>query len=115
MAQKREQAGRALARLDRRPAAGSQAELVASDPVTVGPDRTITIDLAKLPAPSNVYDADFAWIEHHVGYGRRPPDTCRRSISRRSPRGPHRTRAGTDRGRAVVGSFEIIRVRQVFA
>jgi hypothetical protein len=66
MAQKG-QPGRSLARFDRRPTGGSQGEVVASDPITVGPDRTINIDLAKLPSPLNVYDADFAWIEHHAG------------------------------------------------
>src|SRR4051794_39064015 len=58
---------RALARLERRPAAGSQSAVIASDPVTVGPDRTINVDVGRLPTPPNVYDADFAWVEHVAG------------------------------------------------
>jgi len=58
---------RAIARLERRPAAGSQGAVVTSDPITVGPDRTINVDLGKLPAPAKEYDADFAWIVHQVG------------------------------------------------
>jgi len=66
MSNKLRQQQRALARMDKRPAAGSLAQIV-DDPVGIGPDRTITIDMAKLPPPSNAYDADFAWIEHKPG------------------------------------------------
>jgi hypothetical protein len=37
------------------------------DPVMIGTDNTIRIDLSKVHAPSNVYDADFAWIVHRPG------------------------------------------------
>ena len=40
---------------------------VVEDPITVGPDKTINVDFRKLTAPSNVYDADFSWIEHRPG------------------------------------------------
>lgn len=33
-----------------------------SDPITVGPDKTINVNFSKLTAPPNVYDADLAWI-----------------------------------------------------
>lgn len=52
--------------MERRPAAGSVAQVVG-DPVSLGPDRSITIDMAKLPTPTQVYDADYAWIEHRPG------------------------------------------------
>jgi hypothetical protein len=49
----------------------SQAERselrVVQDPITIGPNKTINVDVSKLTAPSNVYDADFAWIEHRPG------------------------------------------------
>src|SRR5690349_7828988 len=63
----KEQQQRAVTRLERRPASGSQGSLATSDPITIGPDRTINVDLGKLPGPSREYDADFAWISHHVG------------------------------------------------
>lgn len=56
---------RALARMDRQPSAGSLPHVV--DPVSVGLDRSITIDMAKLPQPTVSYDADYAWIEHKPG------------------------------------------------
>ncbi len=37
------------------------------DPITVGPDRSINVDLKKLAAPTNTYDADYAWIVHRPG------------------------------------------------
>jgi len=54
---------RALARLARRPSGESDLGVVV-DPITVGPNQTINVDLAKLPAPDRIYDADLAWIEH---------------------------------------------------
>lgn len=33
-----------------------------SDPITVGPDKTINVNFSKLTAPQNVYDADIAWV-----------------------------------------------------
>ncbi len=52
--------------MDKRPTAGTLAPVV-EDPIGVGPNRTITIDMSKLAAPTNSYDADFAWIEHTPG------------------------------------------------
>jgi hypothetical protein len=57
---------RALARVDRQPSAGSAA-VVFEDSVSTGLDHSITIDMAKLPAPTIAYDADYAWIEHEPG------------------------------------------------
>jgi hypothetical protein len=56
---------RAVQQMERRPA--SVGGLQAVDPITVGPDRSINIDLKKLAAPLNTYDADFAWIVHRPG------------------------------------------------
>ena len=44
------------------PPVGASATL--ADPITVGPDKSIRVDLSKLEAPHNVYDADFAWLEY---------------------------------------------------
>lgn len=57
---------RAIANIDRRPSAGNAIEVV-DDPVNVGLGRSIKIDMAKLLAPTMVYDADCAWIEHRPG------------------------------------------------
>jgi len=57
---------RSIARMEKRPSAGSEAQVV-EDPISIGLDRTITIDLARLPTPEKIYDADFAWIEHRPG------------------------------------------------
>jgi len=40
---------------------------VVEDPISIGLDRSISIDAMKLQTPSNVYDADFAWIVHRPG------------------------------------------------
>jgi hypothetical protein len=37
------------------------------DPISLGIDRSIRIDLSRLRTPTNVYDADFAWIKHRPG------------------------------------------------
>ncbi len=52
--------------MERRPAEAATNQFVA-DPITVGLDRSINIDMMKLSAPTNVYDADFAWIVHRPG------------------------------------------------
>jgi hypothetical protein len=39
----------------------------SNDPIMIGADHSIRIDLMKLQAPSNIYDADFAWIIHSPG------------------------------------------------
>jgi hypothetical protein len=38
-----------------------------TDPISIGPDRSIRIDLAKLPAPARMYDADVAWLVDSPG------------------------------------------------
>jgi hypothetical protein len=40
---------------------------VATEPISIGLDKSIRIDMSKLPAPLIVYDADVAWIEHLTG------------------------------------------------
>jgi hypothetical protein len=60
------QQSRALARVDSRASAGT-ADQLHDDPVGVGPNRSITVDMARLPTPPNAYDADYAWIEHSAG------------------------------------------------
>lgn len=57
---------RDLARVDHRPTAGSATQ-AHNDPVSVGLDKSIVIDMSRLATPSNVYDADVAWIEHRPG------------------------------------------------
>ena len=59
-AQRKQQQQRSA--LAHRPSDGNLA-----DPITIGPDKSINIDLAKLPPPTNIYDADFAWVEHTPG------------------------------------------------
>lgn len=66
MSSKVRHAQRAIATVGKRPAA-ENAGLVVDDPVSVGLDRSIKIDMAKLPTPQNVYDANYAWIEHRPG------------------------------------------------
>jgi hypothetical protein len=57
---------RSIMRMERRPAEATDLQIV-EDPITIGPDRKINIDAMKLQTPSNVYDADFAWIVHRPG------------------------------------------------
>lgn len=57
--------GRSM-QLERRPSERSEVRVV-QDPITIGVDKAIHIDFSKLTAPTNVYDADFAWIEHRPG------------------------------------------------
>lgn len=52
-------------KIDRRPAGVTTP--VANDPITIGPNRAIHVDLSKVAIPSHVYDADFAWVEHRRG------------------------------------------------
>jgi hypothetical protein len=59
---------------------GSQPQVV-EDAIHVTPNKGVTIDLAKLRAPSVVYDADVAWIAHKPGsvslfFGKRALDTA---------------------------------------
>ncbi len=83
---------RGLARVERQPSAGSRPEVV-DDPIGIGLDRSITIDMAKLPTPSVSYDADYAWIEHKPGdvrlfFGKRNrdnPDMLRSRLELRYP------------------------------
>ena len=55
--------GRAI---EQRPADRTEARFV-EDPITVGLDKTINIDLTKVSAPANIYDADVAWVTHQPG------------------------------------------------
>lgn len=42
------------------------SDVRSSGAVTVDAEKTVRVDWAKLPAPTNVYDADFAWaVERH--------------------------------------------------
>jgi hypothetical protein len=54
---------KALARIERKPASGN----LTDDPISIGLDKSIRIDMSKLPAPTNEYDADYAWVEHRPG------------------------------------------------
>jgi hypothetical protein len=91
MAKQLRQQQRSLARVDKQPSAGSIVQV--EDPVGIGPDRMITIDMAKLPTPVISYDADFAWIEHRPGdlrlfFGKRSkdkPETLRTRLELRYP------------------------------
>jgi hypothetical protein len=65
MAKNREQR-RAVSQLQRKDA-GVGVVRIVEDPITVGLDRSINIDLSKLEAPTNLYDADIAWIKHEIG------------------------------------------------
>ena len=58
--------GRGLAKVDQR-AARSTEKGHLQDPVRIGPGKSIVIDMSQLPTPTNVYDADVAWIEHRFG------------------------------------------------
>lgn len=63
MSSRRSSGGRAL---ERRPAGRSETRVV-EDPISVGLDKTISIDLSKVAAPANIYDADIAWVTHQPG------------------------------------------------
>src|SRR5262245_26469562 len=68
---------RALAKLEERPSGGN----VASEPITIGLDKQIRVDMSKLPPPANVYDADVAWVEHSAPsislmFGKRVPGSA---------------------------------------
>ena len=83
---------RRMANVASRPSAGNAIEVVG-DPIVVGLGRSIKIDLGKLATPQNVYDADYAWIEHRVGAvslffakkSRDEPDTLRTRLEVRYP------------------------------
>lgn len=61
-----------MARANKRHRQGSQLaqislqEAAAGDPITIGPDKSIKIDLSKLEPPPHVYDADNAWVVHSL-------------------------------------------------
>jgi hypothetical protein len=63
------------------------------DAITIGVDNSINIDLMKIQAPTNVYDADYAWIAHRPGnislfFGKRDvgsEDTLRTRLELRYP------------------------------
>ena len=57
---------RIIARMEKRPAHGSAGRVV-EDPVSIGLDKTITVNLSKLLAPEKIYDAGYAWVEHRPG------------------------------------------------
>ncbi len=44
-----------------------QASVSLDDPISIDSDRSIRVDLSRLPAPTNVYDADAAWVEFARG------------------------------------------------
>jgi hypothetical protein len=46
--------------------AGSSLERL-SDPISIGPDGSLAIDVAKLGTPQNLYDADYAWPKRRGG------------------------------------------------
>lgn len=54
-------------RMGKRPVGASDRKFFVADPITIGLDQSINIDPMNLLAPSNVYDADFAWIVHRPG------------------------------------------------
>jgi hypothetical protein len=56
-------AQRAIAKIEKQPSGGN----LTDDPITIGLDKSINIDMSKLPPPQSVYDADFAWVEHRPG------------------------------------------------
>ena len=39
-------------------------DAAAGDPITIGADKSININLSKLSPPSHIYDADHAWVVH---------------------------------------------------
>ncbi len=53
--------------MTRKPRAGSTALDRIVDPISVGSDGSIQISTAKLAAPQNVYDADYAWVQRRQG------------------------------------------------
>src|SRR5688572_32012489 len=58
----------AVARIERPEAIDSDlVQLSDGLRVGVGDRKAILIDSAKLASPHNLYDADFAWVEHRPG------------------------------------------------
>jgi len=41
---------------------------VSEDPITLGADGSILINLTRLPAPDKIYDADLSWVRRGRGY-----------------------------------------------
>jgi hypothetical protein len=58
---------RALVRLNPSSSASTELRSINDDPILIGPDNSVRVDLTKLTAPANVYDADYAWINHRPG------------------------------------------------
>ena len=54
---RKDRTGRQVAKIELQDAA-------SGDPITIGPDNSINIDLSKLPPPDKLYDADQAWVIH---------------------------------------------------
>lgn len=89
----KERSAKALTRIERRPTGRNQPLVVSGDPITVGPDRTISVDATKLPTPPNLYDADVSWVEHRPGsvslffakLNRDEPDKLRTRLELRYP------------------------------
>jgi hypothetical protein len=57
---------RAIMRVEHKPSESADLS-TADDAISIGFDRSISINLMKLHAPTNVYDADFSWIVHRPG------------------------------------------------
>jgi hypothetical protein len=49
------------------PSSAGGGDFHPGNAITIGIDNSISIDLMKLQAPNNVYDADCVWIEHRPG------------------------------------------------
>jgi hypothetical protein len=90
---KRDSQGRALIHVTSG-TSGSADLRPGNDAITIGVDNSINIDLMKLQAPNNVYDADYAWIVHRrpgnisLFFGKRDigsEDTLRTRLELRYP------------------------------
>ena len=57
---------RPVVSLEKEASGANISRIAADDPIGIGIDKSIHVDMSKLPAPSNIYDADFAWIEHRL-------------------------------------------------
>lgn len=66
MSRGRDETRRAISKIEQKAAGLGQGQIV-EDPISVGLDRSIKIDLSKLSAPTNLYDADLATIFHSDG------------------------------------------------
>src|SRR5258708_9798625 len=89
----------AVARRDRTrelvrvPSEGTASEEASDAAITVGLDKSIRINLARLKPPTNSYDADYAWVARRNGamsifFGKADadnPDTLRTRVEVRYP------------------------------